>query len=145
MLIIFHYSTELPQMLKGGGCLGCMETSFPPGTRRGGCCHYIRMSFPLLVSSSNLSTTLSRNGAAWAQQSCREKRRRAGYCPGLQTGLPHSLSPSDPLSTRSSWGPAQGKALGGAPSLATGGQAAERGLDGGRLARSQASAGRRMG
>lgn len=22
-------------MLKGGGCLGCMEISFPPGTRRG--------------------------------------------------------------------------------------------------------------
>ena len=85
MLIIFHYSAELPQMLKGGGCLGCMEISFPPGTRGAGCCHYTQMSFPLLASSSNLSTTLSRNEAAWAQQGCREKRRRAGCCPGLQT------------------------------------------------------------
>lgn len=110
----------------------------------GGCCHYIRMSFPLLISSSNLSTTLSRNEAAWTQQSCREKCRWAGHCPGLQMGLPRSLSPSDPPSTLSSWGPAQGKAPGGAPSLATGGQAAERGLDRGRLAWPQASAGRRM-
>lgn len=137
MLIIFHYSAELPQMLKGGGCLGCMEISFPPGTRGAGCCHYTQMSFPLLASSSNLSTTLSRNEAAWAQQGCREKRRRAGCCPGLQTVF--LARPPLPIP------PAQGKAPGGAPSLEMRGRAAERGPDGGRLARPQVSVGGRTG
>ena len=99
MLIIFHYSTELPQMLKGGGCLGCMEISFPPGTRGAGCCHYTQMSFPLLASSSNLSTTLSRNQAAWAQQGFREKLRWRGLLPWAPDGLPCLSSPSDPPCT----------------------------------------------
>lgn len=124
-------------MLKGGGCLGCMEISFPPGTGGAGCCHYTQMSFPLLASSSNLSTTLSRNEAAWAQQGCREKRRRTGRCPGLQTVF--LARPPLPIP------PAQGKAPGGAPSLEIRGRAAERGPDGGRLARPQVSVGGRTG
>lgn len=124
-------------MLKGGGCLGCMEISFPPGTRGAGCCHYTQMSFPLLASSSNLSTTLSRNEAAWAQQGCREKCRLSGRCPGLQTVF--LARPPLPIP------PAQGKAPGGAPSLETWGRAAERGPDGGRLARPQVSVGGRTG
>lgn len=49
-------------MLKGGGCLGCMEIPFPPGTRRGEVASLYTNEFPLVVFNSNLGTTLRRNG-----------------------------------------------------------------------------------
>lgn len=60
-LSLFHRASADAE---GGGCLGCMEISFPPGTRRRGVWWlYTQMSFPLVASSSKLSATLRRKEA----------------------------------------------------------------------------------